>query len=82
MYISLEQNESRSTARNLAWAITIRYYDKRFKTNNTKFVDDSTIFEVVLQNARSNLEQTLLNPLVALAQQHGRNKGIKDYILR
>jgi hypothetical protein len=32
-----------------------------FKPTNdiTKFVDDSSIFEVVLQNARSKLDQTL-----------------------
>jgi hypothetical protein len=59
-----------------------------FKPTNdsTKFVDDSSIFEVVLQNARSKLDQLYLKSasglIVTTWNYMGKNKGIKDYIFR
>ena len=56
-------------------------------TDITKFVDDSSIFEVVLQNARSKLDQTLSKTSEWVDRNymelHGeKNKAIKDYIFR
>ncbi|CAB3996643.1 Hypothetical predicted protein [Paramuricea clavata] len=61
-----------------------------FKPTNdiTKFVDDSSIVEVVLQNTISKLDQTLSKTSEWVDRNYimelngKKNKGIKDYIFR